>query len=123
MKAGKQVGAIGAATVGTGAAVTAGIASACCVGPALAPTFVAVLGAGGLATVSGLRPLSPWLLLASGAMLAFSFRQTYRRPACAADGTAIEFPLGLRVARLVTWVAAALWLASATLAIYGFLNE
>lgn len=123
MKTGKQVGAIGAATVGTGAALTAGVASACCVGPALAPIFVAILGAGGLAAVSGLRPFTPWLLLASGAMLAFSFWQTHRRPPCTADGSEIARPFGLRVARFVTWAAAALWLVSVALAVYGFLNE
>jgi hypothetical protein len=123
MKAGKQVGAIGAATVGTGAALTAGVASACCVGPALAPIFVAVLGAGGLATVSGLRPFTPWLLLASGVTLAFSFWQTHLRAACTPDGSAIVLPLGLRIARFVTWAASVLWLASAIYAVYGFLDE
>jgi len=123
MSAGKQVGAIGAATVGTGAALTAGIASACCVGPALAPIFVTVLGASGLAAVSGLRPYTPWLLLASGAMLGFSFWQTHRQSACAVEGSAIAVPFGLRLARFITWAAALLWLTSAIYSIYGFLNE
>jgi hypothetical protein len=123
VKIGKQVGAIGAATVGTGAALTAGIAGACCAGPALAPVFVAVLGASGLAAVSGLRPYTPWLLLVSGAMLAFSFRQTYRRPACAVEASAIAIPFSLRVARFIAWSAALLWLASAMYSIYGFLHE
>ena len=123
MKRASEASAIGAAGLGTGAALTAGVASACCVGPALAPIFVAVLGAGGLATVAGLRPFTPWLLLASGAMLGFSFWQTHRRAACAADGSAIALPLGLRIARFVTWVAAVLWLASALYSAYGFLNE
>jgi hypothetical protein len=123
MSIGKQVGAIGAATVGTGAALTAGIAGACCVGPALAPVFLAVLGASGLAAVAGLRPYTLWLLLASGVMLGFSFWQTYRRSACTIDGSATAVPFGLRLARFVTWVAALLWLASATYAVYGFLHE
>jgi mercuric ion transport protein len=123
MKAREQASAIGAATVGTGAALTAGVASACCVGPAVAPILVTILGAGGLAAVSGVRPYTPWLLLASGAMLGFSFWQTYRRPACAVEGSAITPPFGLRVARFITWAAALLWLASAIYALYGFLNE
>ncbi len=123
MNGSKQVGAVGAATVGAGAALTAGIASACCVGPALAPIFVTVLGAGGLAAVSGLRPFTPWLLLASGAMLGFSFWQTHRRPACAVEGSTIAVPFGLRLARFITWSAALLWLASAIYSIYGLLNE
>jgi hypothetical protein len=123
MSASKQVGSIGAATVGTGAALAAGIASACCVGPALAPIFVTVLGAGGLAAVSGLRPYAPWLLLASGAMLGFSIWQTHRRSACAVEGSASAVPFGVRLARFITWAAALLWLASAMYSIYGFLNE
>ncbi|HEY2473845.1 MAG TPA: mercuric transporter MerT family protein [Candidatus Cybelea sp.] len=117
-----QAGAIGAATVGTGAALTAGIASACCVGPALAPIFVSVLGASGLVAVSGLRPYTPWLLIASAAMLGFSFLQTYRRPACATGGSA-SVSIGVRIARVVTWAAAALWLASTAYSIYGLVNE
>jgi hypothetical protein len=123
MNTSKQVGTIGVATVGTGAALTAGIASACCVGPALAPIFVTVLGAGGLAAVSELRPYAPWLLLASGAMLGFSFWQTHRRSACAVEGSAVAIPFGLRIARLIIWAAAALWLASTVYSIYGFLKE
>jgi hypothetical protein len=123
LKTGKQVSAIGAASVGTGAALTAGVASACCASPAVAPILVTILGASGLAAVSGLRSYTPWLLLASGAMLGFSFWQTHRRPACEVEGSAITLPFGLRVARIITWAAALLWLASALYALYGFLNE
>lgn len=123
MKPGERLGAVGIATFGTGAALTAGIASACCVGPALAPVFVAVLGAGGLAAVSGLRPYTPWLLLASGVMLSFSFWRTYRRATCAVENPATTCSFSLRAARFVTWLAALLWLASAVYAVYGFLNE
>jgi hypothetical protein len=118
-----EVTAIGAATIGSGAALTAGVASACCVGPALAPIFLSVLGASGLAAVSGLRPFTPWLLAASATMLLFSFWQSYRRRACAGDGSSIPVPLSIRVARIIAWVAALLWLASATYSLYGFLNK
>jgi hypothetical protein len=123
MNASRQVGAIGAATVGTSAALTAGIASACCVGPALAPIFVTVVGAGGLAAVVGLRPYTPWLLLVSGVMLGFSFWQTHRRSACVVEGSVTAVPSGLRLARFFTWAAALVWLASAIYSIDGFLNE
>jgi hypothetical protein len=113
---------IGAAGLGTGAALTAGVASACCVGPTLAPIFLSVLGASGLATVSGLRPFTPWLLVASALMLGFSFRRSYKRPVCA-DGIAPPIPSAVHIARVVTWFAAALWLVSAAYSIYGFLNE
>ncbi|MGC1985381.1 MAG: hypothetical protein WA668_08350 [Candidatus Cybelea sp.] len=123
MKAGEQVAAVGAATVGTRAALTAGVASACCVGPVLAPVFLSVFGASGLAAVSGLRPYTAWMLLASGAMLGFSLKQTHRRLPCAGGGSMVAVPLSLRIARLVTWAAVLLWLASASYAVYGFLHE
>lgn len=110
-----EAGAIGAATLGTGAAIAAGIASACCVGPALAPIFLSVLGASGLIAVAGLRPFTPWMLLGSAIMLGFSFWQLYRRRICATTG--------LRVARVIVWLAAAGWLASTAYAIYGLITE
>src|SRR5260370_27952801 len=86
----KETSAIGAAAAGTGAVLTATVASACCVGPAVAPIFLSVLGASGLALVAGLRPYSPWILLLSALLLAFSFRQVYlQSPLCAADGSAL----------------------------------
>jgi MerT mercuric transport protein len=123
MKTGKQLSAIGSAAVGTGAALTAGVASACCVGPALAPFFVAVLGAGGLAAVSGLRPYTPWMLLASGALLGLTFRQVYRPTECGTQSSPTTLPAGLRVARVIAWAAAAFWLASTIFATYGFFHE
>jgi hypothetical protein len=123
VKRSEEATAIGAATIGTGAALTAGVASACCVGPALAPIYLSVLGASGLAAVSGLRPYSAWMLSASAAMLGFSFWQNYRKRACAADGSSLPAPLGARTARVVTWVAAVFWLASAAYSLYGFINE
>jgi hypothetical protein len=117
-----EASAIGAAGLGTGAAITAGVASACCVGPALAPIFLSVLGASGLATVSALRPFTPWLLLASALMLGFSFWRTHQRPACA-NGIAPPISHAVHIARVITWLAATLWLISAAYSIYGFLNE
>lgn len=122
MKAVRESTAIGAATVGTGAAVTAGIASACCVGPALAPIFVSVLGASGVVAISGLRPYTVWLLLGSAVMLAFSLRQLYRKPA-ACSPTNLSVPTSVRIARVVTWAALALWLVSTAYSVYGFLHE
>ena len=119
----RDVAAIGAATAGTGAAITATVASACCVGPALAPVFLSVLGASGLAAATELRPYSPWLLIASALMLVFSFRVAYRRPPCAAGGAPTPIAPAARIARAVTWIATALWIASASYSIYGFLHE
>jgi hypothetical protein len=123
VKPGTEASAIGAAGVGAGAALAAGVASACCVGPAVAPVLLSVLGATGLVTVAGWRPFTPWLLLGSALMLASSFRQGYRRRACAPGGAPSPIPLAVRIARIVTWAAAFLWLISAAYAAYGFLNE
>lgn len=123
MKRSNELPAIGAATVGTGAVLTAAVAGACCVGPALAPVFLAVLGASGLVAVSGLRPYTPWLLLGSAAMLMFSFRQLYLTKACAAGAPSSRPSTGMRVARFVVWSAACLWLVSTTYAVYGLLHE
>lgn len=67
-------GAIGAATSTTGAAVLATVASACCVGPVLAPVIVAVLGASGAAWAAGLKPYSPYIPGASLVLLVYGFR-------------------------------------------------
>ena len=123
MSIGKDATVIGAATLGTGAALTASVASACCVGPALAPVFLSVLGASGLAAVSGLKPYTPWMLVASGSMLGFSFWQTYRRLGCNAEGSVTPISVGVRIARIVTLIAAVLWLTSAAYSLYGLFHE
>ena len=123
MKQSRELPAIGVATVGTGAALTAAVASACCVGPALAPVFLSVFGASGLVAVSYLRPYTLWLLLGSGAMLLFSFVQLYRKNACAVDAAPSRLSYGVRIARVVVWVAALFWLASTAYAAYGLLHE
>lgn len=53
---------------GVGIAGLATAAGACCV-PIIAPTVVAVLGAGGSAWAAGLGPWSPWILMAAGACI------------------------------------------------------
>lgn len=110
-----SVTAVGTAGAGTGAALTATLASACCVGPSLAPLAVWILGAGGLVAVSALRPYAPYLLAAAALMLAFSFRSAYAQRSCVTRG--------VRFARFVTWIAAILWLLSLADSIYGFFHE
>ncbi len=116
----QEASAVGAATAGTGAVLTATVATACCAGPALAPLFLSVLGASGLAAVSGLRPYSPYLFLVSAAMLAFSFRQVLRRPACAAAGAPLPSSRGVKIARATVIGATAVWIISVAYSIYGF---
>ena len=121
MKA-RDASAIGAAGVGTSAALTAALASACCVGPSIAPIAMSLLGAGGLIAVSGLRPYTPILLVGAALMLAFSFRQCYWKPEVRCeDSTRIS--RGLRIARIITWIASLLWLVSVADSIYGFIHE
>lgn len=123
MKRSAETEALGSAAISTGAAVLAGISSACCVGPALAPLLLTVLGTSGLIALSWVRPYAPWMLLGAAAMLALSFRQSYRRQACTLASTPSRPPTGIRVARAVSWIAALLWLASAAYAVYGFVRE
>jgi len=118
-----ELPAIGAATVGGAAGFTAAVAGACCVGSALAPVFVSILGASGLAAVSGLRPYTPWLLGFSAALLAFSFRQVYWTFACTQTSAGKTVSLGVRAARCIVWIAACFWCFSAAYAVYGLLHE
>lgn len=103
--------ALGAATSGAGAALLATAASACCVGPALAPVVVAVLGASGAAWAAGLKPYSPYLLAAALGSLLYGFRVAYRRPTGCPDGACARSRPP--AARLVLWVAAAVWFGAA----------
>ena len=114
----RTTGALATAGVGTGAAAAAAVASACCVGPVAAPLVVAILGAGGAAWAAGLEPYSPYLLTASGALLAYAFWALYRpREACGVDeaGTAAEARWARRIAVTVAWTAALVWVGALAL--------
>jgi mercuric ion transport protein len=115
--------AVGAATVAAGSAFTVAVSAACCAGPSLAPLLLPVLGASGLITIAALRPYTIWLELFAALMLAFSFRQVYRRRVACASGGAQTIPRSLRVARIVTWVAAGLWIISLLYGFYGMTHE
>lgn len=110
--------AVGTASAGVGAAVTATLASVCCTGPVLAPIVVGLLGATGAAAAAGLKPYTPYLFVASFAMLAFSFRSVYRaRQACSVGSTG-SIPVSVKISQAVLWIAAAIWLGSVILTIY-----
>jgi MerT mercuric transport protein len=123
MSAREDATAVGAATVATGSALTAGVCAACCAGPSLAPLLLPVLGASGLITIAALRPYTIWLELFAALMLAFSFRQVYRRRVARAPGRTQTIPRGLHVARIVTWMAAGLWVISLMYGFYGMTHE
>jgi hypothetical protein len=101
----------GAAVGGLAGALTATIASLCCIGPV---TFF-LLGAGGAVAAAGLRPFRLPLLIASGVVLSIGYWRTYRAPSAAGAcppqiGRWVR--ISLRIA-IVAWiVGATLWLAA-----------
>jgi hypothetical protein len=120
----KDARVVGAAAIATGSAFTAAVSATCCAGPSLAPLLLPVLGASGLITIAALlRPYAIWLELFATLMLAFSFRQVYRRRiGCTPSGTQ-TIPRSLRVARIITWVATGLWVISLLYGLYGVTHE
>lgn len=112
----ERAAAAGAAAAGTGAAVGAAVATACCVGPIVSPLIVAVLGAAGAASVAGLKPFTPYLMLGSLVALGFGFWLVYRRPkACAVEAPRQGSPLWVRA---VLWGAAGIWLFSLAVTLF-----
>jgi mercuric ion transport protein len=79
------------------------LASACCLGPLI----FALLGISGAALARSFEPLRPALLVATYALLAGAFYQTYRpaRAECG-PGEACAMPRASRAGRLALWVAA-----------------
>ena len=55
----------------------------CCAGP----WAVAILGVSGAVAMARWQPLSPYILVAAGAMLAWAFWRAYRSPPVCADGS------------------------------------
>ena len=124
MKLSKETTALGAGAAGAGTAVTAAIAAACCVGPALAPVFLSLLGAAGLAAVAGLKPYAAELLLISGVMIVLPVRSLYRgNLSCAGEAAALHRSWVTTAAKALVVLAAMLWTASLLYAIYGLLHE
>ena len=106
------VGTVAAAGSGLGAALLAAGASACCVGPAVAPVFVSVLGASGAARAARLQPYSPHHHNGSLLLLVYGYWSLYRRRQLCAAGVCRPSP---RPVRLMLWVASALWVVSAAI--------
>jgi len=123
MRSRQDNAALGAVTVATGSAFTAAVAAACCTGPSLAPALLPVLGASGLIAIAVLRPYAISLALFAALMLAFSFRQVYRRRIPCAPSGAQTIPTSLRVARIITWIAATFWAISLLYGLYGVTHE
>jgi hypothetical protein len=100
---------------GVGMAGLATAAGACCV-PVIAPTVVAVLGAGGSAWAAGLGPWSPWILMTAGACIGLAHWRL-RRPAVGvssgpeAEGGACS-PRVPGAVTLAVWGATLVWLTA-----------
>ena len=113
------LGTAGTASLGVGAALFAGLASACCVGPVAAPLVVAILGAGGAAWAAGLKPYSMLILVLSGALLAFSVWSLRQRGAGSCEpADRPRSRLKERLARGIVGGATLLWLVSLALNLY-----
>ena len=100
-----EMRAIGAgAGAASGTSLIAAITSFCCAGP----WAVLLFGVPGAITIARWEAYRPYLIVASGGLLAWAMWRTYRlRQACAA-GTCATGPSPWLVATL--WIAAALWL-------------
>ena len=101
-----------------GSAVAAAAASVCCVGPAVGPLLVSLLGASGTVALEGLRPYAPTIIVLSGALLAWSFWLNHRnRKACAVGRAAA---IVTRTSHALLWLSMLVWLAAAIAVAYGF---
>jgi hypothetical protein len=107
--------AVGSATVGVGAAVTATLASVCCTGPVIAPIVVGLLGATGAAAAAGLKPYTPYLFTVSFVMLVLGFwsvRNASRKCSLGA------VPRSVMISKYVLWGSATIWFISAAFTLY-----
>jgi mercuric ion transport protein len=104
---GRGIGAAGASLTGVGAAVTAMVASLCCIGPVV----VSIVGVSGAVAAAGLKPYRPLLILASLALILAGVWFAYRPAMAPGSGAACPSRPG-RISRSIVWIAAALWLAA-----------
>ena len=112
-RAARDVGALGAATTGVGAAVVTLVAGACCVSPVLAPLIVGVLGASGAVWAASLKPYAWWILGFAGLSLVGGFWTVYRpRPACDIRDGSRRSRLIPRIAKVSLWIGAVCWTAA-----------
>jgi len=114
----RDAGALGAASIGVGTALTTVAAGACCASALLSPVIIGVIGASGAAWAVGLKPYTGYLLAGSFLFLGAAFWMVYRsRPACAVeDGPPPRVRRWMPVAlKAVLWGGAALWLFSLAL--------
>lgn len=105
----EQAVVMGAGATSLGAALTAIVAGACCLGP----VGVALLGVGGALAAAQIQPYRPILLLVSLGFLAFAFWRSYGRRVVV-NGASCPIRVG-RFTRTVLWVSAVIWILAAIL--------
>lgn len=111
--AARDVGAVGAASTGIGAALVTLVAGACCISPVLAPLIVGLLGASGAVWVASLKPYAWWVLALAGSALVAGFWTVYRpRTACAIGDFPKRSRLMPRIAKISLWFGAICWTAA-----------
>jgi hypothetical protein len=98
----RTIGASAGAASGT--SFLAALLAFCCSGP----WAVLLLGVPGAIWIARWEPYRPYLIVASGALLAWSLWRTHRLRAACAAGTCASGPSPLLIAML--WLAAAFWL-------------
>jgi hypothetical protein len=109
----RDLGTVGAATTGIGAALMTIVGGTCCVSPIISPIIVGVLGAGGAVWAAGLKPYSWWILGVAGAFQAGSLWSVYRpRAACDIEEPPRPRRLLSRLAKGSLWLGALLWMAA-----------
>ncbi len=97
--------AIGAgAGTASGGSLLAAFVAFCCTGP----WAVLIFGVPGAIWIARFEPYRPYLIVASGALLAWSLWRTHRWRAACAAGTCASGPSPWLIGLL--WLAAALWL-------------
>ena len=86
-----------------GAALAAALAaSSCCIGPLV----LAALGVGGAGAFAALAVYRPWILGATGILIAVGFYLTYRKPvAVEGDDCGCERPKTARAGKIGLWIA------------------
>lgn len=109
------LGAVASGATGTAAALFTVVSVSCCL-PVAAPIVLGVLGGSAAVWSARLAPFTPWVLAVSFIALAGGFRVVYgARRACSREGGA-GAPRALpRIARMVLWAGAALWVGSLVL--------
>ena len=96
------------AVAGMGGASTVAAVSVCCVGPALGPLLLSVLGIGPVVALEGMRAYTIPMLAASSVLIGLSFWSSARQKNC--SGRLAAFFCA--ASRTMSWISAIVWLGA-----------